>query len=267
MPLFIPNQSGGGALLPPAFAISGTSPTVTPTTDPTSSNDVTQGFQPGMIWINTTALRAWLCLANTQGAAQWMFMGAAYGQGGFEPASVVTQAGSSTATFPEEGNVNRQTSLTGISPGATGADNVLAAFTLPANAFDIANRGVQISASGKFGATANNKTVRIQFNPATAVVGSTIGAGATIVADTGVVATNGGGWSLQANIFKVGAAGSNTQIAIHNQAQVGAAVSALLAPSAPVAVESGGILIAVTGNAATATSDIVFQWMEVNWMN
>ena len=57
----------------------------------------------------------------------------------------------------------------------------------------------------------------------------------------------------------------NTQLGIHNQAQCGAAVSAMLAPSPTAATESGAILIAVTTNTKTAT-DVVFFWLEVNAM-
>ena len=105
------------------------------------------------------------------------------------------------------------------------------------------------------------------MNPASAVVGSTVGASGVTVCDTGTVATNGGGWQLQASVFKYGAAGSNTKIGIHNQAQVGAAVAAMLAPSLITATESGAILVAVTGNATTAATDILFNYLEVQMMN
>ena len=68
-------------------------------------------------------------------------------------------------------------------------------------------------------------------------------------------------------MFKYGAAGSNTQLGIHAQAQSGGAVSTLLAPSTITATESGAIFIAITGNATTAASDIVFNWLEINAMN
>lgn len=38
-------------------------------------------------------------------------------------------------------------------------------------------------------------------------------------------------------------------------------------PTAIAAVESGAILIAVTGNATTAASDIVFNFLNVNALN
>lgn len=169
--------------------------------------------------------------------------------------------------FGLEGNLATFASITGVSPGATGADNVLAVYTLPANSFDQAGRCLEITASGSFAANANSKRVKIIFNPATAVVGSTVGAGGITVADTGTVATNNAGWQVQAMVQKYGAAGSNTQIGIHGQAQMGAAVAALLAPSAIAATESGPILVAVTGYATTTATDIVLSFFEVNAMN
>jgi hypothetical protein len=175
--------------------------------------------------------------------------------------------GGGAAVIGASGNINVQVSSAGITPGATAADNVLAAYTLPASSFDQAGRGVAIQAQGSFAATANNKRIKIIVNPASAAVGSTVGAGGTTVADTGTVATNGGGWSLQADLLKYGAAASNTQIGLHQQAQIGGAVAALLAPSLITATESGAILIAVTGNATTAATDIVFNALQVQALN
>ena len=239
------------------------------TTDPTAANDSTQGFSVGSVWLNTAGgqLRWWDCRDATAGAAKWVYSGADYANGGTNPNTELTVFGGGTATIPAEGNINRQISSAGVSPGATGADNVLAVYSLPPSSFDQANRGIQITAAGSFAATGNNKRIKIIFNPASAVVGSTVGAGGTTIADTNTVATNGGGWELTANVFKYGANASNTQIGIHSQAQIGGAVAALLAPSLITATESGAILIAITGNATTATSDIVFNWLEVNAMN
>ncbi len=238
-------------------------------TDPTVNTDSTQGFSVNSLLFNNTAgiLRLWRCRDATPGAAKWILNGVDYINGGTNPAAEVTQFGLGAALMAEEGNINRQLSIAGVSPGATGADNVLAVFSIPAGSFDVNGRGLNITAQGKFGATANNKQVKLIFNPSTAVVGSTVGAGGTTIADTGTVATNGLGWSVSANVFKAGAAGSNTQIALHQQSQTGGTVSSLLAPTFPTAVESGAILVAVTGNAATATSDIVLNFLEVNAMN
>ena len=237
----------------------------TATTDPGVSNDNTQGYFVGSLWVNTTNGRVWIAQAVATGAAAWAL--AVVPGTGIEPSSNLEQFGAGTATVLAEGNINRQISAAGINPGATGADNVLAFFSIPANSFDISGRGIGITAQGSFAATANTKQVKLIFNPATAVVGSTVGAGGTTVADSGAIATNNLGWSLQANVFKYGANGSNTQIGLHQQAQIGNAVANLLKPSLITATESGAILVAVTGNATTAASDIVFNFLEVNAMN
>lgn len=159
------------------------------------------------------------------------------------------------------GNIFRQTSQPAINPGSTGNDNVLAIAIIPAGAFDIAGRGIYISAAGSFGATANNKRLKIIVAPTAPVVGSAV-VGGTTIADSLVVATNGGGWSLQANIFKYGAPGSNTQLATNIECQVGPAVAALLAPVPLTLPENAPIIVVITGNATTAVSDILFNWLE-----
>jgi hypothetical protein len=181
-------------------------------------------------------------------------------------AVIASGFGASLAPMLSEGNINLQVASAGVQPGATGADNVLAVYSLPGNAFDIAGRGISITAAGSFGATVNNKRVKIIFNPASAVLGSTVGGGGSTICDTGTIAQNAGGWQLMASVFKYGASGSNTQIGIHNQAIVSTAV-APVAPSLITAAEVGAILIAVTGNATTAVADIVFNFLEVNAMN
>jgi hypothetical protein len=185
-------------------------------------------------------------------AASWQF-GSITGAGG---------------AFLGEGTINRQISSAGINPGATGADNVLAVFSLPGNGFDgIGNRALEIRAAGSFAATANNKTVKLIANPSTAVVGSTVGTGGVTIASTGVVATSGGGWLLQSSVSKYGVAGSNTQIAFNEIVSAGATGIGLLAPALITAIESGAILFAVTGNAATVVSDIVFNGLTVRARN
>ena len=238
------------------------------TVDPGVNNDISTGVGIGSIWFNATAgyLRWWECRDNTLGAAKWVFSGADYANGGSTPNSDVVQFGSGLAFAAAEGNINRQISSAGVQPGATGVDSVLSVYSIPSNSFDIAGRGICITAQGSFGATANNKRVKIIFNATTAVVGSAV-TGGTAICDTGTVATNGGGWSLQGNVFKYGAAGSNTQIGLHQQAQVGAAVATMLAPALITATENAPILVAVTGNATTAASDIVFNFFEANAMN
>ena len=174
--------------------------------------------------------------------------------------------GNGTASFGLEGNVSCQPSA-GVNPAATAADNVLAVFSIPPNSLDQAGRGLAISAVGGFAANSNNKRVKIIVGAATAVVGSTIGSGGTTIADTGTVATSGAGFQLQASVFKYGAAGSNTQIGVHNMAQMGSATAALITPAALTLKENLPILVAVTGNATTTATDITLNLLEVNATN
>ncbi len=242
----------------------------TATADPTANSDSTLGYTPGSILFNTVLSREWLCLSAAPGQAVWFLSGVVPGVGA-EPGSMITNFGSGIETFPEEGNVSRTvlSAVAGVSPGSIGNDNVLMSFTLSPNAFDGAagtNRGLNIAVSGSFGATGNNKEVKIWWGCTTAIVGSAV-TGGVAVADSGVVTTNGGGWALMANIFKYGAPNSNTQLGVHTQAQMGAVVSALLAPVNLTATENAAIIIAVTGNATTVTSDIVLNWVDINAMN
>lgn len=41
------------------------------TTDPTTANDRTQGYEAGSQWLNVTGGRAWICMSNAAGAAVW----------------------------------------------------------------------------------------------------------------------------------------------------------------------------------------------------
>lgn len=157
-------------------------------------------------------------------------------------------------------------SSTGSSPANTAGDYVVAVFSLPAYTFDNAGRTVWIEAAGSFAANVNNKRIKLIVNPSAAVVGSTV-TGGTTICDTGTVTTSGGGWFLAGSVVKYGAGGANTQLGIHQQALVGSASSALLAPSAITATESGAILVAVTANAGTTATDIVFNFMAVTMSN
>ncbi len=174
--------------------------------------------------------------------------------------------GGGTAAMGAEGNINLQTSSAGVNPGATAADNVIAVYSLPASSFSAAGKTVTVTACGSFAATGNNKRVKLFFNPSAAVVGSTI-TGGTLLADTGTVATNNGGWLVAGTVVKYGAAASNTQLCVSGGAAAGAVHAGVSLPALATATESGAILIAVTGNATTAATDIVFNFLEVNAMN
>lgn len=199
------------------------------------------------------------------------------------PNNTSTLFGGSKTSMQEEGTLYRIVSA-GINPGGTGSSNdyVLATFTLPASAFDGANltdllggslttaatnRGVAISAQGSSGPTnATAKRLKLWAGATTAVVGSLI-TGGTLIADTGSFNTVSIGWSIGAEIYKYGAAGSNTQIAVHQQAQMGSAVGALLSPQSLSLNESGNIILALTGSVTTAVADIVANLFVVTGFN
>ena len=178
----------------------------------------------------------------------------------------ISQLGNGSAPIQDQGNVARSvySSPTGNNPAATGADNVMAVYSIPANSFDTAGRGLNVTAQGLLAATANSKRVKIIYNPASATVGSTVGTGGTTVADTGATTASGLGWQLMANIFKTGTLNSNTQYAQESATVIGTVHGGIGVPLYPTATENAAILVAVTGNATTATSDISLNFFEVN---
>ena len=176
-------------------------------------------------------------------------------------AGIVSAAGASTGTIQALGILNSQVSSAGVSPGSTGNDNVLAAYTLPASAFDVAGREIMISAYGSFAATANLKQLKIYVGCATATVGSAV-SGGVVIGDGGAVTSSGTGWRLVANVVKYGAASSNTQIGVQNTG-----MTSIVTPQLLTMTESGTVLIAVTGNATIASSDIVFNLLTVEYAN
>ena len=197
------------------------------------------------------------------------------------PNTAATLFGGGGLSMQDEGTLYRQVSV-GVQPGAIGADNVLMTFTLPPGSFDgvsltdfnstgvtstsQSNRGIAISAQGSFAVTANNKRIKIIVGCTSAVVGSAVVGGVTI-ADTGAVTTSGAGWAIGGEVYKYGAAGSNTQIGVHQQAQIGGAVASLVSPQALTLNEAGNIIIALTGNATTVVSDIAANLFVVSGMN
>lgn len=158
---------------------------------------------------------------------------------------------------------------TGVSPGATGADNVLAVFTIPANAFDGLGpgRGLQIDVTATIVANANAKALKIIFNATTAVVGSTV-TGGTTLANSGALGATVTVVNLLARVYKTGAAGSNTQVAWSPGVNTNIAQTVFVtAPAATAAVENASILIAITGNAGTAVTDIALNVVEITGVN
>ena len=87
--------------------------------------------------------------------------------------------------------------------------------------------------------------------------------GGNVIADTGpwvygTIPNNNVGWQLTANVFKYGPANSNTQYA-QGTVILGGIHGGIGLPVFPTAVESGAIVIALTGSSYTtgAANDVV----------
>ena len=159
--------------------------------------------------------------------------------------------------------VARYVSAAGISPASLAADIVLATVAVPAGLFgpaldQLAN--LYIVAQGKFGATANNKRVKLIANPTTAVVGSAIVGGTTLI-DTGTLTTNAGGFILESGIIR---AGVNSQVGTNYGVSAGTVGLGTTPPIALTITDSAAFVLAITGNATTATTDIVLNYFEVD---
>jgi hypothetical protein len=196
------------------------------------------------------------------GSAQAGAIGASLGNG----AASFGQNANNPLQMGDDGNINVQIVSAGRNPASTGADVVVAVFSLPAGALDLVNRGLNIMACGSMNNAATAKTVKLIFNATTAVLGSAVTGGSVIGSFADSTANSNGGFQVAANVFKYGAAGSNTQIAIHESAQANTVLGALQAPTLLTANEAAPILIAVTANAAVA-ANITFNFLQIFGMN
>ena len=247
--------------------------------DPGATNDNTQDFAPGSLWMNTTNNRLWSCQSAGTGAAVWYLAGVVPGLGS-DPASMITAFGGGTNSFTEEGNLYRALSAAGVGNNADTTDDILFGFQLSAGSFDILGRGLCITAQGKTATNTNNKRAKIIFGATLA--GSTVtngvitggsASGGTVIADTGAwvngtTANSNVGWQLMTNVFKYGAAGSNTQYA-QGTLILGAVHGGVALPSFPTVVESGVINVVLTGSSYTtgAANDVLANFLEINAMN
>ena len=253
----------GGCTLLPAYH------NLLATTDPGPSNDNTQDYSVGSRWVNTTAKRVWTCLSSATGAASWALDGVAP-EAGAEPSNILTYFGGGLGAFLSEGNLIRMVGNPLAGNNADTTDDVLASYVLPASSFDVAGRGLRITAQGGTGPTANNKRVKLWFNAT--ISGASVTAG-TVIADTGpwlngTIPNNNVGWQLLANVFKYGGAEANTQYA-QGSAVLGGVHRGIDAPVFMTAVESAAIVIALTSSSFTSgvANDIIATWFEIDAMN
>ena len=179
--------------------------------------------------------------------------------------------GGGTAVMEESGNVNVQSGAPLTNPATITNDNVLAVYTLPAGSLSAAGKGLEITAGGNLAANTHAKECKLIWNPTSAVVGSAIGTNSTsfLLGDTGSTTNSGAasGWLIQAEVYKYGALGSNTQIGQETGVIVGSIHGGCSLASALTTNESLAILIAVTGNATTSVGDISLYNINIQAFN
>lgn len=256
----------------PAINPSGTRP-------PGSTDDITQGWTPGSMWIDTVNFRVWFCVSNNTNNALWAVCGGVpylYDTVSGMPGTALNQFGSGTGTFFPKGLISKYTSNTGLSPAGTGGDYVISAYTIPASSLDgITNRGVKVEVWGKFANNGNTKQVKISFNAGAAVVGSliTLAPSGIVAFDTGSFSTSAAtGFYGSALLMKYNAAESNNQMCVSgggwtNIATLGGGTVATASPQGVSGNESGGILVAVTANAGSTATDIIVNQILITAIN
>lgn len=150
------------------------------------------------------------------------------------------------------GATHQGTLYKGVTPASTAAGTtpqVLQTYSLPAGALSTAGQAVRITAWGTYAANANVKTVSLTF-------------GATTVATTGAVASNGTTWYCQADVFCLTGV---TQTAV-GIAQSGTTLHANTA-SAPAETLANAIVVTVTAtDAISSAGDVVCTGMVVEYL-
>jgi hypothetical protein len=186
--------------------------------------------------------------------------------------SIPSIFGAGTAVMEEQGNINSQVGNPLANPSSITNDNVLAVYTVPANSFDAAGVGIEITASGNLGADTQAKRCKVIWNPSAAVVGSAVAttAASFLLGDTGST-TNAGvaaGWLINSQVFKYGANGSNTQIGQMTGTIIGTTHGGMGVAAALTTNEAASVIMAVTGNATSSVGDIslyTFQTVGQNY--
>lgn len=226
------------------------------------------GFSPGCEWVNYLTGATFKNIGSTT-SSFWVQSDPSASSGtAFGVPTTISQA----AIMRASGNFYRNilTVANGIQPSATGADKIVDAFTIPAGTFDSAGRGFVATVYGTFGATGNNKLIKVilgatNTNPATN--GTVTVTGGTTIGSTGTLTTNGGGLVLTCQLFKTGAAASNTQESMTTGIVAGSTHAGCGSWTDQTFTEANAQLLVVTVNLTTATTDFTYQGMELTGYN
>ena len=186
--------------------------------------------------------------------------------------------GGSRLPMYEEGMPYRNTGSPIAGNGADTTDDVLDGFQFPPGTFDIAGRAVTCTFQGNFGATINQKRVRVWLNPT--LTGATITAAGKIsggqatlgsgvlLYDSGTVASNNLGWQVIVDLSKTGSFGSNTQN-FQNAAMIGTTHNGTSLMTTATQPENAAWQIVVTGASQTtgAANDVTLWGTAFNANN
>lgn len=213
------------------------------------------------------------------------------------PSVVATQFGSSTVYFNEEGNFFRAVGNPFSQNQADATLDILAGFAIPAGAFDgQGNRGLAITAQGKFGATVTgNVVISLYVNPTmtnqvltpalfpngntnggSIITGGQVTGGGSVIGTAAITSGTslvaGGGWALTSQLFKFGGPGSNTQWAqsafINSSSSATAPHQGMQAPVFPTANENAIMNIVLAASSSTSTlGETILNFFEINAMN
>src|SRR5208337_1027193 len=168
----------------------------------------------------------------------------------FLPSDTATQVGTSQSAIKEAGNLYVTTAAK-LSPGTSNGAYVVAFFPIPAKAFDVANRLLAINANGGTNSVSNVMTVTLVVTATLPVVGSVAPSGTTIASC----------------VLAQSAAGSNTQMAVHNAAITAGTVTVLTAPTTLTLTEASTNYVALAINNATAVGDSWLSLLQAEWCN
>jgi hypothetical protein len=153
---------------------------------------------------------------------------------------------------------NQQQSAAGIGNGADTTADTLFTYTLPANALNVAGKGLGITAWGKTAANGNNKTINVKL-------------GGTTILTSGVVTSNNLAWYAYCEVIKVA---SNSQVILATL-QIGTAITVQTVTTA-TETDTAAIIILVQGQSGTsnmrapdsfvaALSDMFNDRLRIRW--
>lgn len=129
---------------------------------------------------------------------------------------------------------------TSVCTVADTAETDLWTYSLPAGKLNVDGKAVRITVVGTFGATANNKTIKLYFGSS--------------VSDSGAIAQNGTNWRFDATVWRTGAAAQIAQVLrIAGAFQTGTGNSI----NTPSQDTTAAITIKMTGTNATAAANDV----------